>query len=104
MGQAFLPAGVVFRFSRRLGGDLRRWPWDGPSQPPGARSLALPRRLLLPVIAAGGISSLGHLKVLKQLGAEAAILGKALYTGDIGLKQALDTVIGTGDINTAAGR
>ncbi len=45
-----------------------------------------------PVIASGGISSLIHLKVLKKLGAAGAILGKALYTGDINLKQALDTV------------
>jgi phosphoribosylformimino-5-aminoimidazole carboxamide ribotide isomerase len=42
-----------------------------------------------PVIAAGGISSLNHLKMLKALGAEGAIVGKALYTGDINLKQAL---------------
>jgi len=46
----------------------------------------------LPVIAAGGISSLNHLKILKQLGVEGAIIGKALYTGDINLKQALVTV------------
>ena len=46
----------------------------------------------LPVIAAGGISSLNHLRMLKQLGAEAAIVGKAIYTGDINLKQALATV------------
>ena len=46
----------------------------------------------LPVIAAGGISSLSHLKVLKQLGIEGAIVGKALYTGDINLKQALDAI------------
>ncbi len=46
----------------------------------------------LPVIAAGGISSLNHLKMLKQLGAAGAIVGKALYTGDINLKQALDTI------------
>jgi len=45
-----------------------------------------------PVIAAGGISSLNHLKMLKQLGVEGAIVGKALYTGDINLKQALDTI------------
>ncbi len=42
-----------------------------------------------PVIAAGGIASLNHLRMLKQLGAEGAIIGKALYTGDIDLKQAL---------------
>ncbi|MFC2071262.1 1-(5-phosphoribosyl)-5-[(5-phosphoribosylamino)methylideneamino]imidazole-4-carboxamide isomerase [Chloroflexota bacterium] len=46
----------------------------------------------LPVIAAGGISSLNHLRMLNQLGAEAAIVGRALYTGDIDLKQALATV------------
>lgn len=43
----------------------------------------------LPVIAAGGISSLSHLSMLKKLGAEGAIVGRALYTGDIDLKQAL---------------
>jgi len=46
----------------------------------------------LPVIAAGGISSLNHLRMLKKLGAEGAIVGKALYTGDINLKQALAAV------------
>jgi phosphoribosylformimino-5-aminoimidazole carboxamide ribotide isomerase len=46
----------------------------------------------LPVIAAGGISSLVHLKILKQIGVEGAIIGKALYTGNIDLKQALDAV------------
>lgn len=45
-----------------------------------------------PVIAAGGISSLSHLKMLKQLGVEGAIVGKALYTGNINLKQALTTI------------
>lgn len=42
-----------------------------------------------PVIAAGGISSLTHISMLKQLGAEAVIIGKALYSGDIKLKEAL---------------
>jgi len=46
----------------------------------------------LPIIAAGGISSLNHLRMLGQLGVEGAIVGKALYTGDINLKQALATV------------
>ena len=44
-----------------------------------------------PVIASGGISSLNHLRMLKKLGAEGAIVGKALYTGDINLKEALTT-------------
>jgi phosphoribosylformimino-5-aminoimidazole carboxamide ribotide isomerase len=46
----------------------------------------------LPVIAAGGISSLNHLRMLKKLGAEGAVVGKALYTGNIDLKQALAAV------------
>lgn len=46
----------------------------------------------LPVIAAGGISTLNHLTMLKKLGAEGAIVGKALYTGDIKLKQALSEI------------
>ncbi|MFC1892479.1 1-(5-phosphoribosyl)-5-[(5-phosphoribosylamino)methylideneamino]imidazole-4-carboxamide isomerase [Chloroflexota bacterium] len=45
-----------------------------------------------PLIAAGGISSPVHLKILKQIGVEGAIVGKALYTGDINLKQTLATI------------
>jgi len=45
-----------------------------------------------PLIAAAGISSINHLKVLKRLGVEGAIVGRALYTGDINLKQALAAI------------
>jgi len=45
-----------------------------------------------PIIAAGGVASLSHLKTLKKLGVEGAIVGKAIYTGDINLKQALETI------------
>jgi len=45
-----------------------------------------------PVIAAGGISTFNHLKMLQKLGAEGAIVGKALYTGDIKLKQAISEI------------
>ena len=44
----------------------------------------------VPVIAAGGVSSINHLKILDKLGVEGAIIGRALYTGDINLKNALD--------------
>jgi len=44
---------------------------------------------IVPVIVAGGISRLEHLRRLKELGAEGAIIGKALYTGDIDLKEAI---------------
>jgi phosphoribosylformimino-5-aminoimidazole carboxamide ribotide isomerase len=46
----------------------------------------------LPVIAAGGIASINHLTVLQKIGVEGAIIGKALYTGDIDLKEALETL------------
>ncbi len=45
-----------------------------------------------PIVASGGISSVMHLKVLKKLGAEGAIIGRALYTGAINLAQALAAV------------
>ncbi len=44
----------------------------------------------LPVIASGGVANLTHITMLKQLGAEGVIIGKALYTGDIKLKDALE--------------
>jgi phosphoribosylformimino-5-aminoimidazole carboxamide ribotide isomerase len=45
-----------------------------------------------PVIASGGISSVMHLKLLNRIGVEGAIVGRALYTGDIKLKHALEAV------------
>jgi phosphoribosylformimino-5-aminoimidazole carboxamide ribotide isomerase len=43
----------------------------------------------VPIIVAGGISRLEHLRRLKELGAEGAIIGKALYTRDIDLAEAI---------------
>jgi phosphoribosylformimino-5-aminoimidazole carboxamide ribotide isomerase len=66
---------------------------DGTLTEPNFTAIAeLVDAIRLPVIAAGGISLLTHLKILKQLGVEGAIVGKALYTGDINLKQALATI------------
>jgi len=66
---------------------------DGTLTEPNFTAIAeLVNATRLPVIAAGGISSLLHLKMLNQLGVEGAIIGKALYTGDINLKQALNTI------------
>ncbi len=63
---------------------------DGTLTEPNFTAIAeLVTTIGLPIIASGGISSLLHLKMLKSLGVEAAIVGKALYTGDINLKQAL---------------
>ena len=66
---------------------------DGTLTEPNFAAIAeLIDAIRLPVIAAGGISTLNHLQMLKKLGAEGAIVGKALYTGDINLKQALAAV------------
>ena len=43
----------------------------------------------VPVVVAGGVSKLADLQRLKELGAEGAIIGKALYTGDIDLGEAI---------------
>ena len=43
----------------------------------------------LPIIASGGVTSIDHLKRLSRIGAEGAIIGRALYTGDIRLDEAL---------------
>jgi len=66
---------------------------DGTLTEPNFTAIAeLIEEIRLPITAAGGISSLTHLKILKKLGAEGAIVGKAFYTGDINLKQALHTI------------
>jgi phosphoribosylformimino-5-aminoimidazole carboxamide ribotide isomerase len=66
---------------------------DGTLTEPNFSAIAaLVDELGLPVIAAGGISTLNHLKMLQKLGAEGAIVGKALYTGDIKLKQAITEI------------
>jgi len=66
---------------------------DGTLTEPNFAAIAeLINAIRAPIIAAGGISSLNHLRMLKSLGAEGAIVGKALYTGDINLKQAIDAI------------
>jgi phosphoribosylformimino-5-aminoimidazole carboxamide ribotide isomerase len=49
----------------------------------------LVKSLKIPVVASGGISSTDHIRKLAALGVEGAIIGKALYTGDIDLAEAL---------------
>jgi phosphoribosylformimino-5-aminoimidazole carboxamide ribotide isomerase len=46
---------------------------------------------LLPVIASGGISSAEHLRQVAEAGAEAAVIGSALYKGTLRLKEAMAT-------------
>ena len=46
----------------------------------------------LAILASGGISSLEHIRQLQQMGVEGIILGRALYTGDIQLREAIQAV------------
>jgi phosphoribosylformimino-5-aminoimidazole carboxamide ribotide isomerase len=63
---------------------------DGTLSGPNYRALSeLVTGIDLPVIAAGGVSSIENLEKLKEIGVEGAIIGQALYTGNIDLKQAL---------------
>ena len=46
------------------------------------------------VIAAGGVASVGHVRRLAETGVGGVVVGKALYTGDIDLTEALETAGG----------
>jgi phosphoribosylformimino-5-aminoimidazole carboxamide ribotide isomerase len=86
LAEAMVPLGV----RRFIYTDITR---DGTLTEPNFSAISeMIDTIRLPVIAAGGISSLSHLRMLDKLGAEGAIVGKALYTGDINLKQALADV------------
>ncbi len=50
----------------------------------------LSSRLLLDIVASGGVSSISDVIMLKEMGLYGAILGKALYTGAISLKEAIE--------------
>jgi phosphoribosylformimino-5-aminoimidazole carboxamide ribotide isomerase len=67
--------------------DIRR---DGTLSEPNFDMVSrLVSKTNVPVIASGGISRLEHLQRLKDLGVEGAIIGRALYTGDIDLEEAI---------------
>ena len=55
---------------------------------------ALVRQSDIRLIAAGGIASVAHLERLAAIGAEAAIVGRAIYTGDIDLRKAIAKING----------
>lgn len=66
---------------------------DGTLTSPDFEAVAeLLSQVSVPVIAAGGISSVEHLTRLAALGAEGAIVGRAIYTGDVKLEQAVKSV------------
>lgn len=69
---------------------------DGTLQGPNLAALrSLAAELSIPVIASGGVSSITDLLSLLSLeptGVTSVIVGRALYTGDISLKQALSAI------------
>jgi len=66
---------------------------DGTLQGPNLELMAaLVRDAGVPIIASGGVSTLDDLLALKEAGVQGAIIGKALYTGDISLPEALEKV------------
>jgi phosphoribosylformimino-5-aminoimidazole carboxamide ribotide isomerase len=68
---------------------------DGTLGGPNFAGLAAVQRAAGPevgVIASGGIAHLDHLRALKEMGLEGAIIGRALYSGDISLGEAIKAV------------
>lgn len=67
--------------------DVRR---DGMLRGPNLEGLrALVERISAPVIASGGIGTIEHLRATEATGAEACIVGTALYEGAFTLREAL---------------
>ena len=44
------------------------------------------------IIASGGVGSLEHIKALKDTGVEGVIVGRALYTDNVNLTEAIEAV------------
>lgn len=82
LAQELMQSGVC----RFLHTDVER---DGALTSPNYRSLEALIRLGTPVIASGGVSSLDDIKRLREMGAEAVIVGRALYEGTISLEEAV---------------
>lgn len=65
---------------------------DGTLNGPNFKALENILKTSVQVIASGGISSMEDLKKLKEMGAYGAIIGKALYSGKINFKSALEVI------------
>ena len=64
---------------------------DGTLTSPNFEAVAdLVAQVSVPVIAAGGVGSVEHLSKLATLGVEGAIVGRAIYTGDVKLAEAIE--------------
>ncbi len=74
---------------------------DGTLTHPSFEAIAeLMAKTKLPIIASGGVTSIDHLKRLSRIGVEGAIIGRALYTGDIKLDEALAALSTTSGSDT----
>lgn len=68
--------------------DIKR---DGMLAGPNIRAIeAMIQSISTPVIASGGVSSIKDIEALQGIGLEGVIIGKALYTGAIDLREAID--------------
>ena len=64
---------------------------DGMLSGPNLKAMEeMVKAVAIDVIASGGVSKLEDIKNLKDVGVAGVIVGKALYTGDVDLKQAID--------------
>jgi phosphoribosylformimino-5-aminoimidazole carboxamide ribotide isomerase len=78
---------------RLLSTDITR---DGMLTEPNYRSLQeLKAATSMAIIASGGVSNAGQVQMLSTLGVEAVIIGRALYSGDLTLPDALASVAGS---------
>jgi phosphoribosylformimino-5-aminoimidazole carboxamide ribotide isomerase len=69
---------------------------DGTLAGPNLEALReLAEAISIPIIASGGVSSITdllNLLTLEPMGVKSAIVGKAIYTGDVSLKEAIQAV------------
>ena len=86
LAEALIDVGV----RRFLHTDVER---DGTLTSPNFDSLQALIDLGTPVIASGGVSTLDDVDRLRDLGAEAAILGRALYEGTVDLREAIERAV-----------
>lgn len=61
----------------------------GPNIP---ETLNIAQKTKVPVVASGGVGTLDHLRALKQLPIQGAIIGRALYEGVFDVKQAVEAL------------
>jgi len=68
---------------------------DGAMSGPNVEATCeLAESVTIPVVASGGVSSIDDIKAFKGKDIEGIIVGKALYTGDINLEEAMGLVAG----------